>query len=115
MAGKFEVKATKNGQFQFNLKAANGEIILTSETYKSKDSALDGIASVRKNAADDKRFERKVNTKGENYFSLTATNGQNLGRSESYSSVASMENGIASVKKNAADAKVADMTEEDKK
>ncbi|MHA1524573.1 MAG: YegP family protein [Alphaproteobacteria bacterium] len=52
MAGKFEVKKRKDGQFMFNLKASNGEIIVTSEAYKQKASAMKGIESVRKNAAD---------------------------------------------------------------
>jgi len=52
MAGKFEIKKRKDGQFQFNLKAGNGEIIATSEAYKQKASALKGIESVRKNSAD---------------------------------------------------------------
>lgn len=50
MAGKFEVKKRKDGQFQFNLKAGNGEIVATSEAYKQKASALKGIESVRRNA-----------------------------------------------------------------
>ena len=52
MAGKFELKETKNGQFMFNLKASNGQIIATSEQYTTKAAALNGIESVRKNAAD---------------------------------------------------------------
>ena len=52
MSGKFELKTAKDGQVYFNLKAGNGEIIASSELYKSKASALNGIESVRKNAAD---------------------------------------------------------------
>ena len=52
MAGKFELKSGKSGQFHFNLKAGNGQIIASSEMYESKASALNGIESVRKNAAD---------------------------------------------------------------
>ena len=52
MAGKFEITKAKNGQFHFNLKAGNGEIIATSEMYESKASAKNGIESVKKNAAD---------------------------------------------------------------
>jgi uncharacterized protein YegP (UPF0339 family) len=115
MAGKFEVKVTKNGHFLFNLKAANGEVILTSQSYQSKDSALLGIEAVRKAVTDDKHFDRKVNAKGEPYFSLLAGNNENLGKSEGYSSNAAMENGIASVKKNAADAKVVEVSDEEKK
>ncbi len=50
MAGKFELKKTSNGQFRFNLKASNGQVIATSESYKTKAAALNGIESVKKNA-----------------------------------------------------------------
>jgi uncharacterized protein YegP (UPF0339 family) len=52
MAAKFELKKTAKGQFHFNLKAGNGEIIATSEMYESKASAKNGIDSVKRNAAD---------------------------------------------------------------
>ncbi len=52
MAGKFELKATKSGQFVFNLKAGNGQVIATSEQYTTKDAALKGIESVKAHAAD---------------------------------------------------------------
>ena len=55
-------------------------------------------------------FEVKTNAKGEPYFILKATNGQEVGRSEYYSSKSAMENGIESVKKNAPDAKIEDLT-----
>lgn len=110
MAGKFELKKAKDGQFMFNLKATNGQVILTSELYKTKASAENGIESVRKNSAREGSFETRKNSKGEPYFILKATNGQEVGRSEYYSSNAAMENGIASVKKNAPDSKVDDVT-----
>ncbi len=98
----------------FNLKAANGEIILTSETYADKSGALNGIESVKKNAPKDENFERKTSTKNEPFFVLKATNGQTIGKSEMYSSKSSMENGIASVKSNAATATLDDQTVEKK-
>ena len=49
MAGKFEIKKSKDNQFYFNLKAGNGQVILTSEMYKAKASADKGIASVKTN------------------------------------------------------------------
>jgi uncharacterized protein YegP (UPF0339 family) len=52
MAGKFELFTDKGGKFRFNLKAGNGQIIASSEAYESKAAALNGIESVRKNAAD---------------------------------------------------------------
>lgn len=110
MAGKFELKKAKDGQFMFNLKATNGQVILTSELYKTKSSAENGIESVRKNSAREGAFEVKTNSKGEPYFILKATNGQEIGRSEYYSAKTAMENGIESVKKNAPEAKVEDLT-----
>ena len=106
MAGKFELKPTKNDGFMFNLKAGNGQIILTSEIYNTKAAALNGIESVKKNAPDDGRFERRESKNGEPYFVLKAGNGQEIGRSEMYSSASAMENGIESVQKNAPDADV---------
>jgi len=108
MAASYDLKKTANGKFMFNLKAGNGEVILTSQMYESKQSASHGIESVRKNAADDKRFDRRTSAKGEPYFALTATNGQDIGKSEMYSAAKAMENGIESVKKNAPGAAVKD-------
>lgn len=108
--GKFVVSTRKNGEFQFNLKAGNGQVILTSEGYTTKAACLNGIESVKKNSQDDKRFDRKESVNGKPFFSLTATNGQIIGKSEMYESVASRENGIKSVKKNAPDAEIEDQT-----
>ncbi|REJ04933.1 DUF1508 domain-containing protein [Microbacterium bovistercoris] len=52
MAGKFELYTDKGGDWRFRLKAGNGEVIATSQGYSSKASALNGIDSVRRNAAD---------------------------------------------------------------
>lgn len=54
MAGKFELYSDASGKFRFRLKAGNGQVIAVSEAYESKTSALNGIESVRKNAADAK-------------------------------------------------------------
>lgn len=107
---RFELKKAANGQFFFNLKAANGQTILTSERYKTKQNAENGIASVRKNAAADARYLRKTAKNGRLYFVLTAPNHQVIGQSEMYESAAAVESGIASVKANARDAKVEDLT-----
>ena len=52
MPAKFEIKKTSHGEFRFNLKATNGQVIATSESYKTKAACLNGIESVRKNAPD---------------------------------------------------------------
>lgn len=110
MSGSYVLSKAADGQFKFNLKAANGQVILTSETYASKDGALNGIESVRKNAVLDERFERRTAKDGSPYFVLKAANAREIGRSEMYSSAAAMEGGIASVKKNAPDAALKDET-----
>ncbi len=107
MAGKFEIKESSGGKFRFNLKASNGQTILSSETYETRAGAEKGVESVRKNAADDNRYERKTaKNNDEAFFVLKAGNGEPLGRSETYSSVSAMENGIESVKRNAPDAEI---------
>ena len=110
MAGKFEVKATKNGQFMFNLKASNGEIILTSEMYKTMKGLKNGIKSVKTNAKVPAHFKTMMSKKNEPYFVLRAGNNQVVGKSEMYSSDKALANGIDSVKKNAPDAAVDDQT-----
>ena len=110
MAGKFEISKRSNGEFQFNLKAGNGQVILTSEGYTQMAGCTNGIESVRKHSADDKFFQRKTAKDGSPYFTLVAGNGQVIGRSEMYSGNAACENGIASVKANAPDAAVVDLT-----
>lgn len=112
MAGKFVVTKTKSGKFMFNLKAGNGEIILTSEEYNAKASAMNGIESVKKNAVDDARYERKADKNGKPFFTLKAGNGEPIGKSETYSSETAMENGIKSVTTNAPGAAVDDQTAE---
>ena len=71
-----------------------------------------GIESVKKNATDEARFERKEAKNGAPYFVLKAGNGQVIGQSEMYSSEASRDNGIASVMKNAPEAEIVDETAE---
>jgi uncharacterized protein len=110
MAAKFELTNAAGGKFKFNLKSSNGQVILTSELYDAKKSAEKGIASVKKNAENDKRYERREAKNGETYFVLKASNGEVIGRSETYKRKAGLENGIASVKKNAPEARVDDQT-----
>lgn len=108
--GKFVISVRKDGEFQFNLKAGNGQVILSSEGYAAKASCLNGIESVRTNSADDARFDRKESSNGKFYFNLKASNGQVIGASQMYESEASRDNGIESVKTNAPDATVEDET-----
>ena len=110
MAAKFELKKAKDGQFYFHLRAGNGEIILSSEMYAAKASAENGIESVKKNAPDDSRYERKTTKNGQFMFNLKAANHEIIGTSESYTGAPARDNGIESVKKNAPTAALEDQT-----
>ena len=106
MKSKFEIFKDRIGQFRFCLKAGNGEIILVSEGYTSKQNCFNGVASVRMNSQFDHRFERAVASNGMPYFNLRATNGQVIGTSQLYSSKQARDKGIQSVKEGAARAEV---------
>lgn len=104
--GKFVISKRTNGEFQFNLKADNGQVILTSEGYTTRASCENGIESVQRNSSDDARYARMKSTNNKHYFNLKSSNGQIIGTSEMYESSSSMETGIASVVKNAPGASV---------
>lgn len=118
--GKFVVKETANGGYKFDLKAGNGEIIASSQIYKSEKACLAGIDSVKANCAAEvenqiaENFEVKKHPKYEMYtdkageirFRLKAKNGEIIATSEGYKAKAGALNGIASIGKNAPDAEV---------
>lgn len=101
----FELKKSGD-QYHFVLKAGNGQVILTSQMYASKASALNGIESVKKNCGDEKCWETKTAKNGKFHFNLKSTNGQIVGSSQMYADENGMKNGIASVQKNAPGADV---------
>lgn len=101
----FELYTDKAGEFRFRLKAGNGEIILASQGYTARASAINGIESVQKNAADDANYDRKGSDAGFS-FNLLAANKQVVGSSQVYTTAGSRDGGIESVKKNAPEANV---------
>lgn len=107
--GKFEVYQDARNQYRFRLKASNGQTILASEGYSAKSGCMNGIESVRKNSQDDSKFDRKISSSRKHYFNLKASNGQVIGTSEMYEATSGMENGIASVKKNAPNASIVEV------
>lgn len=108
--GKFIMTKRLNGEFQFNLKSNNGLVILTSEGYSTKANCENGIESVKRFSQEGSMFEKFTASKDKYYFNLKSSNGQVIGTSQMYSSEFGIEKGIASVKSNAADAKVEDKT-----
>ena len=118
--GKFVMKTTNTG-VKFDLKATNGQVIATSQVYKSAATCKKGIASVSKNApvaaVEDQtvegyaveknpKFEIYTDKAGEFRFRLKATNGQVIAVGEGYKTHANCVKGVESVKKNAVDAPI---------
>lgn len=110
MAGWFELSKSNDGQFRFALKAGNGETIVSSELYKTRRAAENGIASVQTNCAQDERYERKTAANGKPFFNLKAGNHQVIGSSQMYASESARDSGIASVKANGSSTTVKDNT-----
>ena len=119
--GKFIVKKTKSGGYMFDLKASNGQVIATSQTYKSLPGCKKGIASIQKNAPiapiedqtvegyevlKNPKFEVYNDKSGEPRFRLKARNGQIITSGQGYKSKKSCLNGIESIKTNAPDAPI---------
>ena len=111
MAGWFELSNSTDGQFRFVLKAGNAETILTSELYKARGSAENGIASVQTNSLADARYETKESSNGKFFFNLKAANHQVIGTSQMYATAASRDAGMASVKANGASTNIKDKTQ----
>lgn len=105
---KFQIFEGKDGDTYWRLRANNGEPILASEGYESEDAARNGIDSAKQNAPNDARYTREIASNGQHFFTLRAGNNEVIGKSETYSSPAAMENGIAAVKKDAPAAAIED-------
>lgn len=111
MAGWFELSNSSDGQYRFVLKAGNAEVILTSELYKTRASAENGIASVQSNSGNAERYDAKEAANGKFYFNLKAANHQIIGSSQMYTSAASRDKGILSVMNNGSSDTIKDLTQ----
>ena len=118
--GTYCVKHTATG-FKFDLKAANGEIVATSEVYTTKAACLKGVQSIRavaatagcvdmENEAGEKnpKFVIFQDKRGHYRFRLLARNGKIIARSEAYMTRYGCEKGIEAVRANAEDANIAE-------
>ena len=83
---KFTIFQGKDGQFYWNLKAGNGEIVGRSEGYKAKQSAKNGIEATQREAAKGDRFTVTEGNGGKWYFNLKAGNGEIICASQGYAS-----------------------------
>lgn len=110
MSGTFELRRTANGDFTFRLVSGQGQIIVSSANYKARASARNGIASVRKNALESGRYERRISTAGRHYFILKARNGEPIAQSPMLASVQDVQAAIDLLKQTVTEADVADVS-----
>lgn len=118
--GKFVVRKTNTG-VKFDLKATNGQVIATSQVYKSNQTCQSGIKSVISNAQiaavenqtiegfkveKNPKFEIYLDKANEFRFRLKAKNGQIIATSEGYTKITNCIKGIESVQKNSVDAEI---------
>ena len=108
----FEIYQDKKEEFRFRLKAKNGQNILASEGYVSKQACLKVIESVKKNSSDDSKFKLKETSNSKWHFNLVAGNGQVIGTSQLYESENGAKKGIESVKNNAPEADIIELENE---
>jgi len=94
---KFQVFKGLDGKYYFHVRAKNGEIVLQSQGYTTRASAVSGEAAVRANGTDSRHFSLAEAANGEFYFVLKASNGQVIARGETYSSRWNAERGISSI------------------
>lgn len=104
----FELSKASDGQFRFALKGDHAQILLSSELYRSKESAQGGIAAVQKNCGADPHYEKKVATNGRFFFNLKAANNQVIGTSPMYGSEQDRDAALVAVKASGATALVRD-------
>jgi hypothetical protein len=106
---KFEIRESSSDEqpYYFVLRSSNnGEIILKSEMYTTRNDCENGIDSVMEHASDIDNYERGTSEDGSPYFVLKASNGEIIGVSEMYSSKENRDQGIKAVQRDGAEVEV---------
>jgi uncharacterized protein YegP (UPF0339 family) len=100
MSGWFVLTDNGYPQYYFVLKAVNGETILSSGIYESKNEALHGIGTIRTHCHLEQYYENRVSARGSLYFVMKDGNEKIIGTSQLYSSIFARDIGLSMVKLN---------------
>ena len=84
-------------KFRFNVHAANGQIVLSSEQYTTEAAAFNGAFAVQAEGQAATSYALKQNTAGGWYFNLSAQNGEIIGTSQQYTTKAAAQDGMKSL------------------
>lgn len=95
---RVDVLVGESGQYRFNVVAKNGQIVLSSEQYTSEEGAYNGAFAVQAAASKASAFTVLENSAEGYYFTVTADNGQIIGVSQQYTTKASAQAAVSSVK-----------------
>nr|WP_288256965.1 DUF1508 domain-containing protein [uncultured Pseudomonas sp.] len=110
MSAHFQIKKAKDAQYHVQLLAGNGEIILASELFKSKETALNTIEAIKNSSKKEDSFTLRELSNGKYLFLLRASSGQIIGSSQVYATLSGAKLGINSVIANAPHASIQDLT-----
>ncbi len=104
---KFELKQSdKNQEFYFTLRNGEGKAVITSEGYKQRSSAKNGIESVKKNGAAGNIDLKVGEASGKPFFNVKATNGQVVGKSRVFATEAERDAAVEELKSDVSEATV---------
>jgi uncharacterized protein len=97
---RVEVAAGETGKFHFNIHAANGQIVLTSESYTTEAAAYNGAFAVQADGVLATAYAVKQNLSANGFFfTVTAQNGEVIGTSQQYTTKESALDGMAALQK----------------
>jgi uncharacterized protein len=94
MASKYVLERRGDDEFTFTFKTHDGKVLLTSDAYKDKDSALHAISAARQLAHHKKNYELLTTEIGLVYFVLKNARGQVIGHSKTFSDAHSLRQEI---------------------
>lgn len=107
MAKFYFGQSAKNSQWYFRLKDNNNEIILSSsEGYVTRQACLNGVDSVKRHSPYDQYYKTFIGGDSKYYFTLYASNGEAIGKSEGYNSSSGRDQGKENCKREAPTATV---------
>lgn len=100
MTGYFQLIEGDDGAFMFTLRAGNHETVLTSRVFWTRQAAMEGVETLRRQAQRPDAYLRHTDADGRQWFEVLDEKQRSLGRSEPYASRSGLSAGMASVKRN---------------
>ncbi len=101
MSGAFQLKQSSQGGFFFTLAASNGEVLLSSQIFKTEQEATSAINQVKLHARHSDNFQIRTLSNGQCLFVLMDRSGRIIGSSQIYKSTRAAQDGILAVKHSA--------------